>query len=93
MKKSILVLALFFSMSVFVVSCKDSKKETEVEQTQLGVEKADLAMNDAYQCPMDCEDGKTYEKEGTCPVCNMALQKADTEADENESDHEGHEHD
>jgi hypothetical protein len=32
-------------------------------------------MHDAYQCPMDCEDGKTYEKEGNCPVCKMDLKK------------------
>jgi len=26
-----------------------------------------------YQCPMDCEKGKTYDKAGTCPVCKMDL--------------------
>lgn len=26
-----------------------------------------------YHCPMDCEDGKTYSEEGTCPVCGMDL--------------------
>ncbi|MBE9488835.1 MAG: hypothetical protein IMY67_00955 [Bacteroidetes bacterium] len=95
MKKTILVLALFFSVSVLVTSCKDSKKESEVEQTELGVEKADLAMNDAYQCPMDCEHGKTYDKEGSCPVCNMTMKKVEKE-EESESDHDEsveHEHD
>ena len=62
MKKLILILALFFSTSVLLTSCKESKKEADVDQTELGVEKADLAMNDAYQCPMDCEKGKTYDK-------------------------------
>ena len=28
-----------------------------------------------YQCPMDCEHGKTYEKAGKCPVCGMDLEK------------------
>ena len=28
-----------------------------------------------YQCPMKCEEEKTYEKEGTCPVCEMKLRK------------------
>ncbi|MFN0201998.1 MAG: heavy metal-binding domain-containing protein [Bacteroidia bacterium] len=28
-----------------------------------------------YQCPMDCEKGKTYDKAGDCPVCKMALEK------------------
>lgn len=94
MKKLILVLALFFSMSILVTSCKDSKKEAEVEQTELGVEKADLAMNDAYQCPMDCEHGKTYDKKGSCPVCKMAMKKVEKE--ESDSDHDEsveHEHD
>ncbi|HPF91378.1 MAG: hypothetical protein H6592_13160 [Flavobacteriales bacterium] len=26
-----------------------------------------------YQCPMKCEDDKTYEEPGTCPVCGMEL--------------------
>jgi protein SCO1/2 len=26
-----------------------------------------------YQCPMQCEVGKTYHKEGSCPVCKMDL--------------------
>lgn len=26
-----------------------------------------------YQCPMDCEKGKTYDAEGKCPECNMDL--------------------
>lgn len=30
-----------------------------------------------YVCPMDCEGGKTYKKEGTCPVCGMFLAPED----------------
>jgi len=83
-------------MSIIVASCKDSNKEvkteTEVEQTELGVEKADLAMNDVYQCPMDCENGKTYGKEGDCPVCKMDLKKVEkeevTHQNEDAEDHE-----
>ena len=29
-----------------------------------------------YQCPMDCEKGKTYEEPGKCPVCKMDLKEA-----------------
>lgn len=90
MKKSIILLALFFSMSLIVTSCKDSKKDKEVEQTELGVEKADLAINDAYQCPMGCEKDKTYDKEGKCPVCNMTLLKVEKEKSGLEQDE--HEH-
>ena len=28
-----------------------------------------------YQCPMDCEEGKTYEEPGKCPVCKMDLEE------------------
>ncbi len=28
-----------------------------------------------YQCPMDCEHGKTYDNPGKCPVCEMDLEK------------------
>ena len=28
-----------------------------------------------YQCPMECEGDKTYDKEGTCPVCEMELEE------------------
>ena len=92
MKKSVMLLVLIFCISTIAVSCKDSKKETEVEQTELGVEKADLALNDVYQCPMDCENGKTYDKEGSCPVCKMDLNKV-KKKDGGDSDHEGHGHD
>ncbi|EAR01829.1 uncharacterized secreted protein of SCO1/SenC/PrrC family [Maribacter sp. HTCC2170] len=27
----------------------------------------------AYHCPMECEGDKTYESEGSCPVCKMDL--------------------
>lgn len=26
-----------------------------------------------YHCPMKCEDEKTYDKKGTCPICEMDL--------------------
>lgn len=85
MKKSILLLTLFLSMTVMLTSCKDSKKEAQSEQTENGVEKADLALNDVYQCPMDCENGKTYDQEGTCPVCKMNLQKVEKDHDHDEN--------
>ncbi len=30
-----------------------------------------------YQCPMDCEHGKTYDKPGSCPICKMDLKPLD----------------
>lgn len=89
MKKILLVLALMLSASTVLVSCKGEKKEhseeTEMQENH-AASKADMAMNDIYQCPMDCEEGKTYDKEGNCPVCKMALKKVEGDKDENHSE-------
>ena len=41
-----------------------------------------------FQCPMDCEKGKTYTENKPCPVCNMKLKEIGKDkkvlADENE---------
>jgi transcription initiation factor IIE alpha subunit len=39
----------------------------------------EVTMNVVYACPMDCENGKTYDKEGKCPVCEMDLKKVEKE--------------
>jgi hypothetical protein len=80
-KKVILCLAL---VALFVTaSCKtEHKKEKEPVKTE-----KEMVM-EVYQCPMDCEEGKTYEKEGSCPVCKMDLKKVK----ENTEDHTGHNH-
>jgi hypothetical protein len=90
MKKLILLACICFSLAI--VSCKETAKETdasaETEMSQENaVNKADMAMAAEYQCPMDCEEGKTYDKEGTCPVCKMDLKKKESE--ENQSHDEG----
>ena len=96
MKKLLYLVLLVICTGIIVVSCKEhqhKEHETTTEASN-GAEKADLAMNDEYQCPMDCEDGKTYDKEGTCPVCKMDLKKVEKEDDDDkEDDHEGHDHD
>ncbi|RDY61268.1 hypothetical protein DX873_03620 [Flagellimonas nanhaiensis] len=53
---------LFAILFVAMVSCKEQKKEATDELAKV-----------EYQCPMDCEDGKVYESEGTCPICKMDL--------------------
>jgi len=64
MKKTILTIAVITLFSF--TSCKSDKKET-VKET-----KTEVAAK-VYQCPMDCEKGKTYDKAGSCPVCKMDL--------------------
>ena len=78
MKKVILVIVISLGFSVFFTSCRDTKKENNTEMHENHEHDAnETVMHDAYQCPMDCEKGKTYDKEGTCPVCKMDLKKVE----------------
>jgi len=89
MKKIVLSIALIFGMAVVFTSCKDEKKkEVKTEEVEVVVDKK-VASADVYQCPMDCEKGKTYDKAGSCPVCKMDLKKK--EAKDSHDDH-GHKH-
>jgi len=80
MKKSILVVAAIFSIAVMFTSCKETKKDAD--KHEMHEHEAGETAHNAYQCPMDCEKGKTYEKEGNCPVCKM-----DLKANEGEMEH------
>jgi hypothetical protein len=76
MKKSILVVAALFSFAVMFTSCKETKKEEvniETEEVQTPAAEEVVVVEDVYQCPMDCEKGKTYADAGSCPVCKMDL--------------------
>jgi len=72
--------------SFLLVSCSDATDAVEgaagdaVEQIDEEVaDHADMADGHGhehaamYNCPMNCEDGKTYDEPGTCPVCDMDL--------------------
>ncbi len=63
---SLLLFLISFSF-LFFVSCKDNKAENKSESH------TELHASAAYQCPMDCQDGKTYLEAGSCPVCKMDL--------------------
>ncbi|WP_372793113.1 heavy metal-binding domain-containing protein [Lutibacter sp.] len=77
MKKGIFVLAAIFSFAVLFTACKETKKEEVKEDVKIesheGHDHETEATSDVYQCPMDCEHGKTYEEVGSCPVCKMDL--------------------
>ncbi|WP_117884759.1 heavy metal-binding domain-containing protein [Aureibaculum luteum] len=97
MKKLILMLAVVTVVSIAFTSCKSDKKEDVKTE-----EKVDVASNEVYQCPMNCEDGKSYTEAGSCPVCNMALKSKTVDmdgdshkehADEDEDDHNDSEED
>ena len=59
------VLALSFATLSFT-SCGESSNQNNSEITQA-----------TYACPMDCEKGKTYTEEGSCPVCGMDLKEVE----------------
>ena len=85
MKKSILMIA-FAIATLSTVSC-DKKEKTETTTENEGHNhKEEDAHKLAYECPMDCEKGKTYDKKGTCPVCKMELIEV------KDDNHEGHDH-
>lgn len=95
MKKSILIIA--FAIATFsTVSC-NKKENTEATTGHEGHNhKEGEAQKLAYECPMDCEKGKTYDEKGTCPVCKMELIEAKAESheghDHETENHEGHDH-
>lgn len=60
---SIILGFLSFVMSSCDRSSSDGSKSKHAEEKVL------------YQCPMDCESGKTYDKPGECPVCEMDLEQ------------------
>jgi hypothetical protein len=86
MKFQTLLLALLLTLFVAFTSCKEEKKtETAPSQTEVQSEVQsestadDLTAEVQYQCPMDCEHGKTYDAEGKCPVCKMDLKPVSKE--------------
>lgn len=82
MKKIILILVVVIAISFTTTSCKNDKKEevkTEVEEVN-----KEMAANVLYQCPMDCEHGKSYKEPGKCPVCNMDLKEKKFDEEGNE---------
>lgn len=50
----------------FLISCNQKSETKNTDNTKVAA---------TYQCPMDCEKGKTYDKPGKCPVCEMDLEK------------------
>jgi hypothetical protein len=67
MKKIIVLVVLIVSLGLVFFSSRDAKKEDDKE----------LTVKVEFICPMDCEHGKTYEVEGTCPICKMQLKKVE----------------
>lgn len=84
MKKVTVLLIIVFSVSVLFTACKETKKDVKLENHE-AEQKGELAHTE-YECPMDCEDGKTYEKKGSCPVCKMDLKEKEANQDGEHAD-------
>ena len=93
MKKVTLLIVLVFTLSFTVTSCKKDKTEvkTELKKDANASDQKDIAMH-VYQCPMDCEKGKSYTKPGNCPVCKMELKAKKAGEEKKVEDHSGHNH-
>jgi len=70
MEKQITTAVLLLTTAMFFASCGSNTSESDREKTE-------QTANAMYQCPMDCEEGKTYDKPGQCPVCNMDLKEVE----------------
>jgi len=86
MKKLILGVVAIFSIAVMFTSCKETKKDSDADKHELHEHKDGETAHNAYQCPMDCEKGKTYGKEGNCPVCKMDLKAGDNDGEMKHAD-------
>lgn len=74
MKKLLFVFTAVITTGIIAVSCNNNTStlnETATAETDT------TAHLHKYRCPMNCEKGKTYDKEGTCPVCGMKLEHFD----------------
>jgi uncharacterized paraquat-inducible protein A len=84
MKKLIFVFAMIFAVGLFFTGCKENKKTEEKVESHEGNDhdKTDAYASDqAFHCTTGCEEGKTYDKEGNCPVCKSKLVVKTADAD------------
>ncbi len=67
--KNTLIAGIVLALSVILHSaCNNGQSNSDSQNTEAAVS------GEKYICPMNCEKGKTYDKPGTCPVCNMKLE-------------------
>lgn len=76
MKTNIKLLILLAGMMSSFIACNNDKAGSGKEDSATA---ANGEHQHAYRCPMNCEDGKTYDKPGKCPVCGMELEHFDGE--------------
>jgi transcription initiation factor IIE alpha subunit len=89
MKKVLFAVTVVAALGFSVISCKsEAKKETEENKTEVlkedqsnpGSIEVEEIETTTYHCPMKCEEGKTYDAPGKCPVCKMDLKETKSDA-------------
>lgn len=80
------IMMLFMAVAFGFISCGNAETKKENMETKHNHKEGE-AHHSVYQCAMHCEQGKTYDKPGKCPVCNKDLK----EVHEHEEGH-GHNH-
>jgi len=99
MKKNIFT-ALLSVVFLTVIACNEAKKEEQKTEEPVVTETQTTATEEtpaheetalaSYQCPMKCEQEKSYAEKGNCPVCKMELKElaaADLESGHDKSVH------
>lgn len=86
MRNLTITVAVLIGLVVSFASCGEKKKESASEPEKMEVHKhgEDVVMA-AYQCPMKCEEEKTYSEPGSCPICKMDLKKVEEPAEKSEA--------
>ncbi len=99
MKKNVFTTMLLV-VFLAVISCNDAKKEEQKIEEPVVTETQTTAADEptmaeetalaAYQCPMKCEQEKSYPEKGNCPVCKMELKELAASAAETSHDKSVH---
>ena len=80
MKSKVNLIVAILIVSAFVFTACNSNAGARAPKSD-STELASTEHQHSYRCPMNCEKGKTYDKEGKCPVCGMQLEHYDGGAD------------
>lgn len=75
-----LIAGILIGGSISFASCGTNTEAKEAKPGTTAV--ANAEHKHSYRCPMNCEPGKTYGKEGKCPVCGMQLERSEQGRDE-----------
>ena len=75
-------LGIITMSALILISCSESQEGTNPEGSTISndqeinsEENEEHSHSIEYKCPMDCEDGKTYNEPGDCPVCGMEVKE------------------